>query len=245
MSAHVLLLAGTGEARELAERLAVMPGIELTASLSGVTAKPAPLAGRVRRGGFGGREALAKFLVEKAVTAVVDATHPFATRISANAAAACAATSVPRLRLLRLPWAPEPNWRRVATLAEAAAALPPGAVALLTTGRKETAPFAERTDVSFLVRVIEPLEDLPPHIEQIVARPPFSVDSELALMRDRAVTHLVAKNSGGPGRARLDAAMRLDLPVLMVDRPILPPGPTVASPAQAVAWVARTVADGA
>jgi precorrin-6A/cobalt-precorrin-6A reductase len=243
VTAHVLLLAGTAEARALAERLRTVPGLAVTASLAGVTADPAPIAAETRRGGFGGAGGVALYLTANAVAAVIDATHPFAAQMAANAAAACAATGTPRLKLLRPPWEPLPNWREVPDIAAAAAALPPGARALLTTGRKETAPFAARADVRFLLRVIEPAAGLPPHIRQIAARPPFTLAQELSLMRAESVTHLVSKNAGGPGRAKLDAAAALGIPVLMAARPAPPPGPLAATVDDAVAWVTETVAN--
>lgn len=242
MSARVLLLAGTAEARALAERLRDARGIRLTASLAGVTADPAPIAAETRRGGFGGAEGLAGYLRAEAVAAVIDATHPFSARMAGNAARACAATGTPRLRLIRPPWAPVGDWRRLPDLAAAAAALPPGAHALLTTGRKQTAPFAARHDVRFLLRVIEPVTGLPAQIDQLAARPPFTLESELALMQDRRITHLVSKNSGGAGRAKLDAAAQLGLPILMVERPAPPPGPQAATVDAALAWLRETVA---
>ncbi len=242
MTARILLLAGTAEARETARLLAAIPGLAVTASLAGVTAEPAPIAAETRRGGFGGAAGLAAWLRAHAAAALVDATHPFAAQMAANAAAACAAAGTPRLRLLRPAWEPEPGWRPVPDLATAAAALPGGARVLLTTGRRDLDPFLARTDLQLVLRSIEPLAGLPGHVETITARPPFALDDEIALMRGHGITHLVSKNSGGPGRAKLDAAARLGLPVLMVARPAPPPGPSAASPAEAVAWVARTVA---
>ena len=245
MTAHILLLAGTAEARKLAERLRDLPGLKVTASLAGVTSDPAPIAAETRRGGFGGAAGLADYLRSNAVAAVIDATHPFAARMATNAALACTATATPRLRLIRPPWQPVGDWRDLPDLAAAATALPAHAIALITTGRKDIAPFAERTDLRLLLRVIEPVRDLPPHITQLTARPPFALDDEIALMRAHAITHLVSKNAGGLGRAKLDAAARLALPILMVARPAPPPGPLAASIAEAVAWTDETVAIGA
>jgi precorrin-6A/cobalt-precorrin-6A reductase len=245
VTARLLLLAGTAEARVLAERLSGTPGLTITASLAGVTSDPAPIAAETRRGGFGGAAGLADYLATHAIAAVIDATHPFAAQVAANTALACTATATPRLRLIRPPWQPEGDWRIVPDLAAAAAALPARAHALLTTGRKEIAPFAARTDLACLLRSIEPVADLPPHITQLTARPPFMLDADLALMRGRAITHLVSKNAGGPGRAKIDAATRLGLPILMVERPAPPPGPTVETIEAAVAWIRQTVGIGA
>jgi precorrin-6A/cobalt-precorrin-6A reductase len=243
MTAHILLLAGTAEARAVAECLAPLPGLKVTASLAGVTTRPAPIAAQTRRGGFGGAAGLAGYIADHAITAVIDATHPFAAQMATNAALACTATATPRLRLIRPAWEPAQNWHSFPDLAAAAAALPPGAHALLTTGRKETAPFAVRTDITCLLRSIEPVTGLPAHITQLIAHPPFTLDAELALMRAHAITHLVSKNSGGPGRAKLDAAAQLAIPILMVERPAPPPGPTAETVEEAVAWVAGSLSE--
>jgi len=245
MTARILLLAGTAEARALAQRLNNLSGLTVTASLAGVTSDPAPIAAETRRGGFGGAAGLADYLRANAVAAVIDATHPFAAQMATNAALACTATATPRLRLIRPAWQPVGDWRDLPDLAAAAAALPARAMALLTTGRKETAPFAERPDLRCLLRVIEPVLNLPPHITQLTARPPFALDDELALMRAHAISHLVSKNAGGAGRAKLDAAVRLAIPILMVARPAPPPGPIAETVEAAVAWIGETVAIGA
>lgn len=235
----VLLLAGTAEARALAGLLAER-GVDSVASLAGATRAPAAYAVPVRTGGFGGGEGLLCWLRQHRVRAVIDATHPFAARMPWNAAEACAAAGVPRLRLVRPEWAVRPGWRVVGSAGEAASALPAGARVLLTTGR-EAGPFAARTDCRFWLRSIEPVE-LPPHIEPIVARPPFGLEAELALMRRLSVTHLVSKNAGGDA-AKLDAAGALGVAVVMVTRPAVPPGPLVTTVDEALAWIA-VAADG-
>ena len=245
MTAHILLLAGTAEARALAQRLSETPGLAVTASLAGVTADPAPICVETRRGGFGGSAGLAEYLTSNRVTAVIDATHPFAARMAANAATACAATATPRLRLIRPAWDPVGDWRGFPDLAAATAALPPRARVLVTTGRKETAPLVERGDLACLLRSIEPVPGLPPHMAQVTARPPFSLDDEVALMRRHRITHLVSKNSGGPGRAKLDAAAQLGIPLLMIERPAPPPGPVAGSVEAAVAWLHEIAGIGA
>jgi precorrin-6A/cobalt-precorrin-6A reductase len=200
----------------------------------------APLA--TRTGGFGGAAGLTAWLHAEGIGAVIDATHPFAVRMQANAVAACAAAGVPRLRLLRPEWPARPGWVGVADLAEAAAALPPGARVLLTSGR-DWAPFAGRPDCRFWLRSIEPVA-LPGHIQPILGRPPFERRAELALMRRLSVTHLVAKNSGGD-TGKLDAAGEAGATVLMVARPVPPaeppPGAVVGDPAEALAWLAGVV----
>jgi precorrin-6A/cobalt-precorrin-6A reductase len=205
--------------------------------IASLTAPPpgAPMAPVSKRiGGFGGASGLAAWLRTDRVGAVIDATHPFAAQMQANALRACSAEGVPRLRLLRPEWPPRTGWVGVADLGAAAAALPSGARVLLTSGR-DWASFAGRTDCRFWLRSIEPVP-LPDHIEPIVARPPFSRSQERALLQRLGATHLVAKNSGGDA-AKLDAADALGLAVLMVARPAPPPGPTVATAEEALLWL--------
>ncbi|WP_371667945.1 cobalt-precorrin-6A reductase [Streptomyces sp. NBC_00289] len=229
MSPHVLILGGTAEARELAAALVARPGTRVTTSLAGRVARPGALAGEVRVGGFGGAEGLADWLREHRVDALVDATHPFAETITANAARAASATGVPALVLRRPGWRPgrEDRWHPVPSLAAAADLLPRfGSRVFLTTGRMGLAAFAHLTDHHFVVRSVElPEPPLPPHTEVLLARGPFTVADESALLREHLVDVLVTKDSGGAATAaKLTAARHLALPVVVVRRPPLPDG---------------------
>ncbi|MEV5828947.1 cobalt-precorrin-6A reductase [Spirillospora sp. NPDC052242] len=238
---RVLLLGGTGEARRLAVRLDADPAVEVTSSLAGRTAAPRALPGRVRVGGFGGADGLAAWLRDERVDAVVDATHPFAARMSGNAALACAAAGVPLLVLRRPGWTAGPgdDWRRVPSLAAAAADLP-GERVFLTTGRTGLAAFAGDGRRRYLVRSVDPPEPpLPARTTVVLARGPFTVEDETALMREHRVDVLVTKDSGGAmTAAKLTAARELGVPVVMVDRPPVPDGvPVAATVEDAAAWV--------
>ncbi|MFJ8791250.1 cobalt-precorrin-6A reductase [Streptomyces sp. NPDC102462] len=231
MSPHVLILGGTAEARLLAAELASVPGVRVTVSLAGRVTRPAPAAGDVRTGGFGGAEGLAAWLAERRVTAVVDATHPFAARITAHAARATATTGVPLVVLRRPGWRPGDGdrWHPVASLAAAADALPGlGRRAFVTTGRLGLTAFAHLAGVHLVVRSVEPPEPpLPPHADVLLARGPFTVADETALLRRHRIDVLVTKDSGGAATAaKLTAARTLGLPVVVVRRPPLPAGVT-------------------
>ena len=244
----VLILGGTAEAAALARALAEEARVAVTTSLAGRTRAPAELPGAVRRGGFGGARALADYLRTRAVDIVVDATHPFAARISRNAAQACAAAGVPRLVLTRPPWTAREGdrWTPVPDAQAAAAALPRlGARVFLTIGRQELAAFAALNDIWFLVRLVEPPEDPIPleDFRLVLGLGPFSLAQETALLREHAVEALVSKNSGGPSTyAKIEAARVLGLPVVMVARPAPPAGETVESVAAALAWIERRLA---
>jgi len=231
MSPHVLVLGGTTEARELAAELAARSEVRVTTSLAGRVSRPGALEGDVRIGGFGGAEGLAEWLREHGVTAVVDATHPFASGITANAARAAAATGVPAVVLRRPGWCPGPGdrWHSAASLAEAAALLPAlGRRVFLTTGRLGLAAFAHLAGLHFLVRSVEaPEPPLPPDTEVLLARGPFTPDGEKTVLREHRIDVLVTKDSGGDATAaKLAAARDLGLPVVVVRRPPLPEGVT-------------------
>jgi precorrin-6A/cobalt-precorrin-6A reductase len=236
----ILVLGGTGEARELAGALDAA-GVHVTSSLAGRVSRPRLPAGTVRIGGFGGPDALARWLTERGVVAVVDATHPFAERISASAAVACPRAGVPLLRLQRPGWSagPDDDWHWVADLEQAAAAIPAlGERVLLTTGRQGLPAFAGLHNTWFVVRCVEPPEPpLPTRHQLLLDRGPYTLDGELALIEQHRIELLVTKDSGGAlTEAKLEAARQRGLPVIVVRRPPRPDVETVATVADALAW---------
>ena len=156
---------------------------------------------------------------------LADATHPFARRISANAALASADAGVPLVVLSRPPWTalPGDRWTRVADMAAAAAAIggPPRRV-FLAIGRQEVAAFRAAPQHRYLVRSIEAVApgDLPPGAAAILARGPFAEADERRLLEAQRIEVVVAKNSGGDaGYGKIAAARALGLPVVLIDRP--------------------------
>ena len=223
-----LILGGTADARELAAVLEAQ-GIPTITALAGVTSAPLMPLGRVRIGGFGGAAGIIAFCKAEAIACIADATHPFAAQISANAHAAAAQLNIRYLRLERPAWqaGPGDQWIDVADTKAAAGALPPGARVLLTVGRKDLAPFLARSDVSGVIRSIEPPAPPPPRWQVLQQRPPFTLDHEFALMRAHGITALVTKNAGGAQTsAKLMAARRLEIPVVMIARPAKPDAET-------------------
>src|ERR1700729_2062387 len=239
----VLVLGGTSEARALAAELDGRPGLRVISSLAGRVSRPARPAGEVGVGGFGGADGLAAWARAEGVGAVVDATHPFAQTISANAAAACARTGLPLLRVARPAWTAREgdDWRPAGSLEAAAALLPGlGSRVFLTTGRQGLAAFAPLDELWFLIRCVDPPSGpMPARREALLARGPYAREAERALMQRFGVDVLVTKNSGGPvTEGKLDAARDLGLPVVMVARPHAVPGVTsVADVGHAVRWV--------
>jgi precorrin-6A/cobalt-precorrin-6A reductase len=240
---RVLILGGTTEARRLAALLAADGRIVATLSLAGRTEHPAPQPLPTRVGGFGGADGLAAYLTAEAIDVLVDATHPFAERISANAATASAKAGVPLLALERPAWTPVAGdqWIDVPDLAAAAEAL--GAAprrVFLTTGRLGVAAFKAATQHRYLLRSIDPPDaaDLPPDCDVLLARGPFTVADEVALMRREGVEIVVTKNSGAVAAVdKLAAARALGLPVVMIARAARPEAETVATPEVAHAWL--------
>jgi precorrin-6A/cobalt-precorrin-6A reductase len=238
---RILILGGTGEARELAAEL-LAAGVDVLSSLAGRVRQPRLPDGPVRVGGFGGAPGLAAFLGAERITAVIDATHPFAGTITASAAQAAAQAGVPLLVLRRPEWEAAPSWHLVADIGAAAAAVRawPGESVFLTTGRRDLDAFAADHRHRFLVRAVDPPDGpVPPRMTLVLDRGPYTVAGESALMREHGVGLLVTKNSGGPmTAAKLEAAGDLGVQVLMVRRPPLPEGTeAVSTVADAVRWV--------
>ncbi len=243
--ARLLILGGTAEAAELAARLAGDDRLETVTSLAGLTRLPNIGAGRVRRGGFGGPDGLAAFLKDERYDAVVDATHPFAAQIAAHAAEAAEKAGVPRVKLVRPPFerTDADRFIPVADITAAAAALPEGARVFLAAGRREVAPFAARKDLWCLVRMIEPpaAGEVLPMGELILGRPPSDPEAEVELLTQHRIGWIVSKDSGGQAGAKILAARRLGLPVVLVERPPPPAGPTAETVDAVMNWIEATL----
>jgi precorrin-6A/cobalt-precorrin-6A reductase len=239
MAERVLILGGTAEAAALARNLTER-GVEVLTSLAGRTISPRDLPGRVRSGGFGGVAGLVEVLRAEAITVVIDATHPFAATISAHARAACDHTGIRRVQLRRPAWIAQPGdrWIEVGSLAEAAAWLPElGRRVFLTVGAGGLHTFQGCQGVWFLTRLITPPALALPGVT-LSDRGPFTVAGETALMVEHRIDLLVTKASGGAATAaKLAAARTLTLPVLMIARPPVEPGPVADTVEQAVAMV--------
>lgn len=241
---RILILGGTRDARDLAGEL-LQAGYAPVTSLAGVTSAPLLPPGELRLGGFGGAEGLARHLAEAGYALVIDATHPFAARMSRHAAEACAGLSLPLFRLERPAWQPSDGdqWIGARSAIEAAAILPEGARVLLTIGGKEADVFFQRPDLSGIARMIEtPPCDPPPGWQLLLERPPFGLAAETALIARHAITHLVSKNAGGAmTEAKLKAARISGITVVMIARPDKPRVPQFASAEQLLEAVKRVL----
>lgn len=237
----ILILGGTAEARDLANRL-VDQGHDVISSLVGRTQDPILPEGGIRMGRFGGIPGLCAYLRAARIERLVDATHPYAGLISVNAVTASAVTGIKLVRLMRPAWQAEPgdDWTILESAQAAADALPIDARVLLTTGHAGLTTYLDRFDCQFFVRLIETPEfEMPRNAELLRTRPPYTLEGELALMRRHAITHLISKNSGGAQTsAKLVAARQLGVRVFMLARPVYGPALEVDSVEAALASIA-------
>ncbi len=219
---RLLILGGTTEGREIVERLGNDPRFAIIVSLAGRTQNPIILAAKMRIGGFGGVEGLKSYLSRENIQMVLDATHPFATIIKANAADACQALGLPLLAIRRPEWQCESDdsWISVANVTAACEALGTAPRrAFLTLGRLELKAFMSAPQHDYLVRSVDRLAS-PLAFQHIEARGPFAFEDEIALLREHRIEVLVTKNSGGAATyAKIAAARALQLPVIMIQRP--------------------------
>ena len=247
---RVLILGGTTEARELGLALRDRAELDVELSLAGRTRQIPDQPVRVRVGGFGGTEGLAAYLRQGPVSAIVDATHPFAAVISSHAKDAAERAGVPFLALRRAPWAPTAGdaWTPVASVPEAVRAL--GALprrVFLALGRQEAAVAESAPEHFYLIRSVDPID--PPlalrRAEYVLDRGPFREEAELELLQGHRIDCVVSRNSGGDAAyGKIAAARKLGLPVLMVQRPELPEAPSAQSVPDAVRWIDHVVVRG-
>lgn len=218
---RVLLLGGVGDALRLARRL----GPEHLYSLAGLGKVPDDLSCQVRVGGLGGAEGLADFIRTQGFDLLLDVTHPYAARISANAATAAHLTGVPCWALRRSGWQPGPgdDWREVADWTALVRALEPFHKPFFTLGREPLAHLDEiPAHQHWTLRLLDAQPEHP-RARCIAARGPFERNEERALFAAEGFDVLVSKNSGGNAtEAKLQVARERGLPVLLLARPELP-----------------------
>lgn len=220
-SKKILILGGIAEAGRLATTL-VQRGHDVTSSLAGRTKEPVPVAGAVRVGGFGGASGLQAFIIEHGFDVVLDATHPFAQTISANAVLACEMAERRLIVYRRLAWPKQAGdrWIETDSLAAASNAIPHKARVLLALGRQHIAQFSTRDDVHFIVRMVDaPVEPLPLADFSVISGKPGDTVAETQLLMHHKISHIVCRNSGGVGAyAKIEAARHLNLPVIIINR---------------------------
>jgi len=247
MTARLLILGGTTEAADLARALDAQQGFQTITSLAGRTRSPEMLPGDMHIGGFGGVSGLTRYLEAERIDVLIDATHPFAKVISQHALLATGQVGIPRLRLIRPPWPrhPDDRWIEAVDAPSAAEALRGLARRVfLTTGHRDLPAFVPLDDIWFLIRTIEPAAGkLPKQIHRLLARGPFDETSERELLLEHKIDAVVTKASGGEATyAKIAAARSLSLPVIVIQRPPQPLGPTVHDTTAALAWLRQVTA---
>lgn len=237
----ILLLAGTGEAKDVAKAL-VADRVTAVASLAGATRMPKSLAVPTRIGGFGGADGFRDYVKEAGISAVLDATHPFAHRITDRTAAICAELGLPYMQFVRPEWTAQEGdqWTAIAREQDAADHIINGQTVFLGTGRQTLDRFANLKGCRVICRQIDPPTGPFPFAggEFLVGRPPFPVADEVDLFQRLKVDWLIVKNAGGARSAtKLTAARQLGIPVLMIRRPAMPAGDKANTIGAALAWV--------
>ncbi len=245
----ILILGGTGEAAELAQRLTaeISDSTEIITSLAGRTKNPAALPGRVERGGFGGIQGLKTFIETEGIDLLIDATHPFAEVISNNGYVACADTNTRRMALVRPEWSlpPDAKWFEVDDFSAASAAVDATSKrCFLTIGIRGLESFSALKGVWFLTRLIEqPTKPLPlTNCKTIIARPPHTMESERQLINDHQIDCLVSKHAGGPAtEAKILAALDANISIILIRRPKQLSGNWTESIEDCIAWIKERI----
>jgi precorrin-6A/cobalt-precorrin-6A reductase len=244
---RILILGGTGDATALAAQAAMIPGVKIITSLAGRTRQPVLSSENTRIGGFGGVAGLTNYLQEQQIDVLIDATHPFAAQISFHGATAADNCNIPRLILTRPVWEPVSgdNWLEVESHEAAVTLLPSIAQRIfLTIGRQELATFSPLQHLWFLMRMIDPPQPNTPRPpgKLLIERGPFSLEDERALLQQYQIQAIVSKNSGGQATyAKIIAARELKIPVVMIQRPPIPPGEKVTDVESALIWLKNAV----
>ena len=224
----ILLLGGTADARIIADHLAKTPNIKAEMSLAGVLSKPPKMALPLRIGGFGGIDGLVEYIHDHGITILIDATHPYAAQMSHHAVMACEKTGIRRLTLWRPPWQAEAedDWHGFADWAEVINAVPKGARVFMAAGQDGMKALPAKPEFSVVARALAKPQGLPDYVEMIKDLPGKTEEAEAQLFQQYQISHIICKNSGGSSsQAKLLAARKLGLPVLMINRPPAPPPP--------------------
>ncbi len=213
-------------------------------SLAGRTATPRAQPIAVRSGGFGGVEGLVRYLRGERIDVLIDATHPFAAQMSRNAIAAASIAGTPLLAVERPAWERQPgdDWTLVPDMASAVAALGEKPRIVFSVGSLAVPELLASPQHTYIVRLI----DMPamaselPNIKFVQGRGPFTAEDDIRLFKCRGIEVVLAKNSGGHATAsKIQAARTLKLPVIMVERPFVPPRPAVPAAEYAMIWLIR------
>lgn len=227
MHPNLLILGGTTQASRLAESCAAHK-LNATLSYAGRVERVKPQPIPTRSGGFGGAEGLAQYIQSNNITHLIDATHPFAAQISGNAITAARSLALPYCAFTRPAWQPQSDddWQIIPSLEAAIDWLErPAMRVMLAIGRQYLSAFEAQPHHHYLLRLVDPPITPPnfPNHQIVISRGPFTLASDLELLKQHHIEVIISKNSGGEGaRAKLDAARQLGLQVVMIERPSYP-----------------------
>lgn len=218
----VLILGGTSDARKMAEQLHTT-GIALVYSLVGMVRTQA-VAYPVVNGGFSQFGGLANYIRQQKISSVIDATHPYALKMTMTAQQVTKDLALPYWRFQRPAWQPSEHqhWRYFDTMAELFAQLKGYQRIFLSAGQINEKLLLQlsNTEQILLRTAVKPSFILPTNITWIKAIGPFSEHDERALFRRYQPQVLVTKNSGGDATiAKLIVAHQMEIPVYMLNRP--------------------------
>lgn len=218
----LLILGGTGEAKMFARELHAK-GMTVIYSIAGLVRQP-DLPCEVISGGFSIRGGLRNYIVENNIAAVFDVTHPFASKISQTASEVTGELKIPLWQYQRPEWVatPEDDWTFFSDWNDLLRALSPFKSVLLTQGqlsesmlaalhmhRKPLQRFIHRT-------AVEPQHRIPEWMQWVQGIGPYSLESELELLRELKIEIIVAKHSGGVIPTKLLAARIIKIPILFL-----------------------------
>ena len=244
----LLILGGTAEARQIAKTAITQHGsaLRVITSWAGRTARVPDIPGETRIGGFGGAAGLVEYLNAETIDMVLDATHPFASQISSNAHDACSIANISCLQLVRPKWELPSSKKciEVESVTAAAESIRHRTKrAFLTTGRQTLSTFSGADNVWFLVRLLKkPTEPLPlKQFHVTTGYPPFSKQTEKALMVEHQIDTLISKSSGGPMPAKITAALELDLTIVLASAPPPPPGKHATNLNECLKWISARI----
>jgi precorrin-6A/cobalt-precorrin-6A reductase len=237
---RLLILGGTADGRKVVEQLRrpdsiegeqVDSKLELIYSVAGLVRVPS-VGCEVVSGGFSQFGGLRKYIEEHNVTAILDCTHPYAATMSCTAVEAAEQCAIPCWRFHRPAWQPleGDEWRFFESWEALLPALVNASSVFITAGQISQAIIDRwqqllegKPQKQLLRTAVKPSVQLPDSMQWIKAIGPFNENDETALMQQHNIDLLVSKNSGGDATvAKLTAARKRNIPVLMLERPPIP-----------------------
>ena len=238
---RVLILGGTGDAIKIAVKTSALIDFETIYSLAGRTNRPNIPPCEIRTGGFGGVNGLINYLQKAKIDIVIDATHPFADKIAANAAESCDRIGIPRIKFCRPAWKKNGiSWISSSDYVDTVKKLKSmGERIFLSIGTNKLETFSILSNKWFLVRTIDkPILPIPLRNYRIlIDRGPFKEIQEHALLTKFSIDVLVSKNSGGVPAAKLHAAYKLGIPIIMIEEPSPPAGKVANTIDKTLEWL--------